>query len=67
MDEDFFIGILLWIDDVVSSVEGRENQEKMLKRVAEFAKKHKLKWGQQKCKVMQIGKNQKSIIGFLAT
>ena len=58
MEEDFIICILLWIDDGASSVEGRENQEKMLKRVAEFATKHKLKWGQQKRKVMQIGKNK---------
>ena len=58
LDEDFIIGILLWVDDVVSCVEGHENQEKILERIAEFAVKHKLKWGQQKCKVMQIGKNK---------
>ena len=47
------IGALLWEDDVVSCVEGKQNQEKVLERINEFAKKHKLKWGQEKCKVMQ--------------
>ena len=56
MMEDFIIGILLWVDDVVSCVEGADNQEKMLHKIDHFAKIHKLKWGQEKCKVMKIGK-----------
>ena len=53
--KEFIIGILLWVDDVVSCVEGTHNQEKMLKRISEFAKDHKLKWGKEKCKVLKIG------------
>ena len=53
---DFVIGMLLWVDDVVSCVEGPENQKKMLERIDRFAKDHKLEWGQAKCKVMKIGK-----------
>ena len=58
MLEDFVIGILLWIDDVVSCVEGAQNQKEMLEKIDHFAKIHKLKWGQDKCKVMRIGKTQ---------
>ena len=56
MMEEFIIGILLWVDDVVSCVEGADNQEKMLNKIDHFAKIHKLKWGQDKCKIMKIGK-----------
>ena len=53
---DLVIGVLLWVDDVVTCVDGIENQEKMLQRVSDFAKDHKLKWGQEKCKVLKIEK-----------
>ena len=61
VNESLTIGCLLWVDDVVSCVEGQNNQEKMLDRVANFAIKHKLTWGADKCKVMRIGqhKNEK--------
>ena len=52
---DFKIAILLWVDDVVSCTEGKENQEKMLKKVDVFARKHKLKWGSHKCNIMKVG------------
>ena len=55
---NFIIAVLLWVDDVVSCVEGATNQEKMLKRIADFAIKHKLRWGASKCKVMRVGKHQ---------
>ena len=55
MIEDFIIGILLWIDDVVSCVEGTDNLKIMLDTIDQFAKRHKLKWGQDKCKIMRIG------------
>ena len=55
MTEDFIIGVLLWIDDVVSCVVRKDNQIKMLAIIDKFAKKHKLKWGQEKCKIMRIG------------
>ena len=57
IDDSLTIGCLLWVDDVVSCVEGKENQEKMLERIADFANKHKLRWGADKCRVMRIGKH----------
>ena len=54
--QEFIIEILLWIDDVVSCVEGSENQRIMLERIDRFAKDHKLEWGQAKCKVMKVGR-----------
>merc|ERR1712074_495379 len=57
--KDFLIDVLLWVDDVVSCTEGKVNQEQMLNKVNEFAIKHKLKWGQAKCKVMKVGKHNK--------
>ena len=57
---DFIIGILLWVDDVVSCVEGEDAQKNILEKANAFAKDHKLKWGNHKCKVMPIG-HQSSI------
>ena len=57
LDEEFIIAVLLWVDDVVSCVDGEEDQLIMLKRIHEFAIKHRLIWGQSKCKVMRIGKH----------
>ena len=56
LEKDLKIGALLWVDDVVSCVEGIGNQEKVLGKIDTFARKHKLEWGQEKCKVMQIGR-----------
>jgi hypothetical protein len=53
------IGALLWVDDVISCVEGSKKQVKVLQRMDQFGKKNKLKWGQEKCKVMQAGKKEK--------
>ena len=49
------IGALLWIDDLITCTEDTTQQENMLKRVDEFAKKNKIRWGRNKCKVMQVG------------
>ena len=54
---EFIIAVLLWVDEVVSTVEGKENQENILRKMDEFAKKHKLRWGQKKCKILKIGKH----------
>ena len=54
---DFIIGALLWVDDVVSCVEGEDAQKQILQKIDIFAKDHKLKWGNSKCKVMPIGKH----------
>ena len=58
LQNDLTIPYLLWVDDVVSCVEGQESQEKILKRVNEFGVKHKLKWGAAKCNVLKIGKHK---------
>ena len=47
---------LLWVDDVATVAEGTRQQEKTLEFVDEFAKKHRLEWGVEKCNVLEIGK-----------
>ena len=59
---EFIIAVLLWVDDVVSCADGIENQLKTLERINSFAKNHKLKWGQDKCRVLQIGKHKETPI-----
>ena len=54
----FKIPVLLWVDDVVSCTEGKTNQNNVLKKVDEFAVKHKLEWGAHKCKVMRVGRHK---------
>ena len=58
IDHDFIIAILLWVDDVVTCTEGIEEQEEILKKIHTFATKHKLKWGQEKCKIMRVGNHK---------
>ena len=60
MDLDFIIRVLLWVDDVITYVEGEEEQERTLEKLDEFAIKHKLKWGQNNCNVMRVGKLDKT-------
>ena len=60
MDLDFIIRVLLWVDDVITYVEGEEEQEQTLEKLNEFAIKHKLKWGQNNCNVMRVGKLDKT-------
>ena len=43
---------------LVSCVESKDDQERMLLRVNEFATGHKLKWGAEKCMVLKIGKHE---------
>ena len=57
---DFIIRVLLWVDDVITYVEGEEEQEQTLEKLNEFAIKHKLKWGQNNCNVMRVGKLDKT-------
>ena len=47
--EDIFIAVLLWVDDVVSFAVGTNEQKQILCQVSDFATKHKIKWGQEKC------------------
>ena len=59
LDELLTIAVLLWVDDVVSCAEGKQNQTRILDAINEFALKHKLKWGKQKCKILKVGKHYK--------
>ena len=56
--ETLRIATLLWVDDVVTCAEGEDSQIDTLKKVNNFAEKHKLTWGKEKCKVMRTGKHQ---------
>ena len=47
--EDLKIATLLWVDDVLTCTNGEKNQNEILKKVDEFARKHKLRWGQSRC------------------
>ena len=52
------IGATLFEDDVATLAEGYKQQEATLMMVNEFAKKHKLQWGMDKCKVLEIGSHK---------
>ena len=56
--EGMLIPALLFVDDATTITEGEQDQVKMLEKMAEFAKKHKMEWGIDKCKVMQIGRGK---------
>ena len=60
LTEEFLIAVLLWVDNVTFA-EGVEEQKLMLKRIDEFAIKHKIKWSPSKCNVMRIGRHNDSI------
>ena len=49
---------LLYVDDKLSIAEGYEQQEKTLNEVNDFSIKHKLEWGEEKCKTMEIGNHR---------
>ena len=55
---DFIVAVLLWVDDIVSCVEGVEELKEILQVIHTFALKHKIKWSQDKCNVMRIGKHK---------
>ena len=54
--DNFSIGCLAWVDDILSCTIGIQNQNAVLDIVDDFACKNKLEWGEEKCQVMQIGK-----------
>ena len=58
ISNEFAIGALLWVDDLVTCAEKASMQENMLQRIDEFARKNKVRWGQEKCKVIQVGKKE---------
>ena len=52
------IASLAFVDDVASIATGYAQQERTLEKINEFAVKHQLEWGEDKCKVMEIGKHK---------
>ena len=52
------IPAILYIDDAVTFAEGYPQQEETLENINEFAMKHKLEWGPEKCKTMEIGNHR---------
>ena len=59
---DLVIAVLLWVDDVLTFAVGEEEQQIILKKIDEFATRHKIKWGQAKCKVMRVGRHEQKDI-----
>ena len=49
------IPAMLYMDDAVTYAEGYGQQEETLDNINEFSIKHKLEWGPDKCKTMEIG------------
>ena len=43
------IPALIFMDDLGSTAEGYEQQERTLKAIHEFGVKRKIEWGQEKC------------------
>ena len=60
MSDIFKIALLLWVDDVVTFAESEEEQKRILELVNQFALKHKIQWGKEKCKVMRVGYHRPS-------
>ena len=56
--KEVLIPALLFMDDATTIAEGVEDQERMLERISDFATQHKMEWGVDKCKVMQIGRGK---------
>ena len=59
LSEELRLVVLLWVDDVLSFAIGEEEQEEILKKIDEFALKHKLQWGHSKCNIMKVGVHDK--------
>ena len=58
--DELRIAVLEWVDDVVTFALGNDQQNLTMTQVDGFAKKHKLKWGKEKCNVMEVGKGKYS-------
>ena len=52
------MSVLEWVDDVITFAIEEAQQEYTLGKVNEFAVKHRLKWGKEKCNVMEVGKGK---------
>ena len=60
LSEALQIVVLLWVDDVLSFAVGEKEQQEILKKVDEFATKHRLQWGHAKCNIMKVGEHNKN-------
>ena len=60
LSHELLIVVLLWVDDVLTFAVGDDEQKEILTKVDEFAKKHRLQWGQAKCNVMRVGVHDKT-------
>ena len=60
VNDEFSIGCLELIDDVLSCTIGMKDQISVLNIVDDFARKSKLEWGEAKSQVMQVGKKIKA-------
>ena len=49
---------LLYMDDAMTFAENYQQQQSTLDEVHNFSKKHKLEWGREKCKVMEVGSHK---------
>ena len=63
INEEFLIAVL-WVDNVLSFAVGEEEQKEILQVFANFAIKHKITWGQEKCKVMRVGYRKNKPAGY---
>ena len=49
---------MLYMDDAMTFAENYQQQEQTLGEVDKFSQKHKLEWGREKCKVMEVGNHK---------
>ena len=56
--ETLRIAGLVYVDDATTFAKGYQQQEQTLQHVNEFAIKHQLEWGEDKCKVMEVGSHR---------
>ena len=57
-DTNLKIAGLVYVDDATTFATNYQQQEKTLQYVNEFAIKHQLEWGEDKCKVMEVGRHK---------
>ncbi len=60
LDNNVKLGCLLWMDDVVLIHEDREEIKKMMDCTNHVALKYHIEFGAPKCKIIKIGKGQKT-------
>ena len=60
MSEELRIAVSEWVDDVLTFAIGCEQYNYTLDCINAFAVKHKLKWGREKCDVIEVGADEPS-------